>query len=236
MKLTQDTLPNYFTIADSTNSWYSEPTNTFDFVDNNSSTLVVTIGDSWTYGDRLTNRLGDVYGRLVADHLRADWLNLGLCAQGNFWIATMVEELAAVIPNLEYNKIYVICVFGGVGRWFNTKYDVYLDYVDWFKNNIHQPSDFDQLLSWLNDECIKRILTALDPFEHVQLKVGTHYLDPIGFDRLQPTQVLEQPWYRVMDCPADESVYTCVYWDRISTAIEFIDPVTLRQCVKPLPS
>jgi hypothetical protein len=224
MKLSQATLPDYFTIADSANSWYKEPTNTFDFVDNDSRTLLVTIGDSWTYGDKLPVRTEQVYGRLVADSIGADWLNLGLCAQGNFWIASMVEELVAVIPKLDYDKIYVICIFGGVGRWFNTEYDVYLNYVDWFNNNIHEPQDFDRLLPWLNDECVHRILTALEPFLNVQLKIGTHYLDPIGLDRLRSEQLLDTPWYRVIGCTANESVYTCVYWERISTAIEFINP------------
>ena len=215
MKLTQEILPKYFSIADCESSWYKEPTNTFDFIGRDSQCLLVTIGDSWTYGDKLLNRLDEVYGRLIANELKSDWLNLGLCAQGNFWIASMVEEFSKIINQLEYDKIYVICVFTGVGRWFNTKYDNYIDYITWFKENIHQPNDFDLLIPWLNDQCVQRILTALEPFKQVQLKIGTNFLDHTGLTRLSNNQLLPQPWYRIMNCSVDELVYTCVYSERI---------------------
>ena len=176
MKLTQATLPDYFTIADHTNSWYTQATNTFDFVDRNSDTLVVTVGDSWTWGCDLTPydydnnyRIQNVYGNQVAEKINSDWLNLSLPASGNFWLATQVTDLAKVIPNLKYNRIYVICTFTESGRWFNTKFDLDIDYIAWFKNNIQTASDFDQLLSMFNQRCVTKIQTAL-PFDHVQLR------------------------------------------------------------------
>jgi hypothetical protein len=137
----------------------------------------------------------------------------------------MIEELSNIIPKLEYQNIYVVCVFAGVGRWFNTQYDQHINYVDWFRQNVKKKQDFDKLLVMLNQECVSRIINALQPFSHVKLKVGTNYLDQIGFDQLVDKQILKMPWYEVIGCQVHDKIYTCVYWERISTAIEFIDPL-----------
>lgn len=227
MKLSQDTLPQFFSIADSTNSWCQSPTNTFDFVDRKSKTLVVTIGDSWTWGADLSIGNNDlyrrthVYGNLVSQKLNADWLNLALCAQGNFWIATMVQELTQVIPRLLYQHVYVICTFTGVLRWFNTRYDVHLDYIKWFKENA---PNFDRLPVMLNQYCVRQIVESLSGLDHVVLKVGTGFVDHIGFDALSANQILPDPWYKLIGCSDCQPVYTCVNYETISQAIEFIDP------------
>lgn len=232
MKLTQDTLPNYFSIADSNSSWLKVPTNTFNFISNHSRTLVVTVGDSWTWGaDMSANnsdknlRLNCLYGRLIANELGSDWLNLGLSATGNFWLASMVEEFAKTLPELEYDKIYVICTFTETGRWFNTQYDLYINYLSWFRNNISKKEDFDKLLHMLNNECISRILAALKKYTNVDIKVGTNFVDQIGFDQLSTSQRLVKPWIQTMGYDYTDPVYVCVHGvDALVKAQEFIDP------------
>jgi hypothetical protein len=231
MKLSQSTLPQYFSVADNTNSWYSSPTNTFDFVDRNSKTLVVTVGDSWTWGSDLSPgnkddefRKQNTYGHVVSQHLNSDWLNLALCAQGNFWTASMVAELAQVIPLLEYDRIHVICTFTGVLRWFNTKYDLHIDYVSWFKQNIQHIQDFDRLLIMLNEQCVRKVLTLLCPHDHVNLKFATNFVDAIGFDSLPPEKLLPTPWYHVMHCYDDELVYADTFYNTVYQAVEFLQP------------
>lgn len=204
MKLTQDNLSNYFTIADNTNSWYEEPTNTFNFIDRNSKTLVVTVGDSWTWGCDLTKhdtdneyRLQNVYGNQIAQKLNADWLNLALPSVGNFWIAERVEELSKIISELEYTRIYVICTFTETGRWFNTQYDLNIDYISWFKDNIKVKDDFYLLLKMFNQHCVSRIQSALT-FNHVDLRIGTNMIEHIGFESLTSGQLLVKPWYQLV--------------------------------------
>ena len=231
MKLSQHNLPQYFSIADSTNSWYSVPTNTFDFVARDSRTLVVTIGDSWTWGSDLSlnNKDNDfrrqnVFGNVITQQLDCDWLNLALSAQGNFWIASMVRELATVISKLEYDTIHVICTFTGVLRWFNTKYDVDIDYISWFRQNIRQREDFDQLLIMLNQLCVDSVMTCLNTFSHVNLKFATNFVDPIGFDAVPDQQLLATPWYEILDCRDTGKVYADTYYNTVYQAVEFIDP------------
>ena len=206
-------------------SWQVTQPTLYNFINNNSNKLIVTVGDSWTYGAELDSqlRLKQVYGRLVSDQLSADWLNLALSSFGNFWMADIIEELANVIPKLKYDKIYIICVFTGVGRWFNTQFDQHIDYVTWFKNNIQKTEDFDKLLVMLNTNCVSRIKKSLLNFNHVELKIGTNFVDAIGFDDLNTDEILPTPWYQVLGYNDDKKVYTCISYIRIDEAIHFVD-------------
>jgi hypothetical protein len=229
MKLSQCSLPQYFSIADSTSSWYSVPTNTFDFVSRESRTLVVTVGDSWTWGADLSYRDDQfrkqhTYGYIVAQQLNSDWLNLAICAQGNFWIASMINELSRVIPELEYDCVHVICTFTGVLRWFNTKYDLHIDYISWFQENIHGPEDFDKLLVMLNQHCVDSIQASLQGFDHVFIKFATNFIDAIGFDSLSSKQILAKPWYQILDCHDSHKVYGDTYYNTVYQAVEFLQP------------
>jgi len=122
MKLSKEVLPDYFTMAGPANSHYKTITNSFDFIGNGSKTLVVTVGESWTWGSDITvdndkeTRLSKVYGRLIAEQLNSDWLNLSLPGAGNFWIANTVGEFINISGMLEYDKIYLICTLTEIGR------------------------------------------------------------------------------------------------------------------------
>jgi hypothetical protein len=141
--------------------------------------------------------LRNVYGNQIAEKINADWLNLGLPSIGNFWIADQVESLSTVIPKLEYVRIYVICTFTETARCFNTHYDLNIDYISWFKNNINTKADFYLLLKMFNQHCVSRIQSALS-FDHVHLRVGTNMVEHIGFDSLSSTELLTSPWYQLV--------------------------------------
>jgi hypothetical protein len=199
MKLTEDTLPNYFIIASPNNSHYINPTNTFDFVDRNSDTLVVTIGDSWTWGSDLGHdddefRIKHVYGNIVSTRLNADWLSLGQAGSSNFFIAEKTEELGRIINQLGYKKVYMICTFTELGRSFNSHHDAYIDYVNWFKNNT-----IDNFLNFLNAECVRRIKQTTQTY-NIKLLIGTNFVDAVGIDK---DILLPIPWFRLLgiECP-----------------------------------
>ena len=197
MKLYKDILARYFTIASPYNSHYEVETNTFDFIDRNSNILLVTIGDSWTWGADLTpnNRLKEVYGNLVSLSLGADWLNLAQSGSNNFFIAERAVELGKIIPQLNYKKIYLICTFTETGRSFNSHHDNYIDYVSWFqKNNI---TDF---LAFLNKECMNRISTVVNQ-HNIILRTGTNFVDATGFT----TDI--DPWFRQLNIPCATTAY-----------------------------
>lgn len=162
----------------------------FYFIDNKSDTLLVTVGDSWTWGAELENRLDECYGSLVATELTYDLLNLGQQGSNNFWIAEKCIELGNIIPLLHYKKIIVVCMFTEVGRGFNTNYDSEFNFVEWFSNN----EDFNQLLATANSAAVNNIL-ELEKFDNVRLIFGTNMVDPIGMQR---ASIIIPPWFRII--------------------------------------
>ena len=233
MKLTQTTLPDYFSIADHLSSWHQQPTNTFDFVDRSSDQLLVTVGDSWTWGSDISEnnhdndfRLQNLYGNCASQQLGTDWLNLGLSATSNFWLAGMVEELSRIVPILEYKKIHVVCVFTGVGRWFHTQYDRYIHYPGWIENNVTGPDDFDKLIHKFNQDCVQRIYIALNPHVHVTVKFATNFVDPLGFD-LVPLKHRLDPWYKIMGCDDGTTSHVCM--DGVKALLRMPEVITEQQ-------
>ena len=100
--------------------WYHES-------DRHSNCLLITVGDSWTWGDSLGNtqacsghddrqyRLSHVYGTLVAQALGIDHINIGLPGLSNF---DMWQRFTRVYHGLQkdYDKIYVIFTLTEIGR------------------------------------------------------------------------------------------------------------------------
>jgi hypothetical protein len=214
MKLSTELLPQYFTIASAYNSHFRHPTNCFDFIDRDSDSLVVTVGDSWTYGSDLNPelRLNQVYGNLISSHFSADFLNLAQPGSNNFFIAERVEELGNIVFNLGYKKIYLICTFTESGRSFNSHHDVYIDYVSWFRNN-----SIDNFLAFLNNECYNRICDIAS--EHKMIfRAGTNFVDATGFC---PDI---DPWFRQLKIPCDITGHAgSVGANRLLAAKEFVE-------------
>jgi len=92
--------------------WYSE-----DIQDQD--TLLLTVGDSWTWGDHLGNidwnqasddpvRLTQIFGRLLADKLNSDWVNLARPGCSNYWMLEKLQDIQPIIQNSRYKKIYLV--------------------------------------------------------------------------------------------------------------------------------
>jgi len=81
--------------------------------------LVITIGDSWTWGDSLgisatennrQYRYKNFYTSLLANKLDADWLMLAQCGTNNRWILARYIEVCDAISKgyyNAYNKVFV---------------------------------------------------------------------------------------------------------------------------------
>lgn len=94
--------------------WYHE-----DIQDRD--TLLITVGDSWTWGDHLGRidwetatddpvRLTQIYGRLLANSLDADWVNLARPGCSNYWMLEQLQNVHAHLLRVKdrYKKIHVI--------------------------------------------------------------------------------------------------------------------------------
>lgn len=197
VKLATDQLSKLFLVD--INSW--QDTDPFDFVSRDSDTLLVTIGDSWTWGADLTldnndeSRLRYVYGNQVSEFINSDWLNIGQRGTSNFWIYHNIRRLAQLIPELTYKKIIVVCMFTESARSINSHYDTDIDYINWFAHNINSKQDFYKLLEYSNSIMVERINKLVESYHHVRLIYGTNMVDPIGLDQ---AKMLLPPWFKLI--------------------------------------
>jgi hypothetical protein len=181
VKISEELLSEYITYpVKEDNLKLGDLSHVYSVVNRNSDTLVITVGDSWTYGLLLPDRMKQVYGSLVAAELNADWLNISLPGQGNFWITARFVETIELIKTLNYNKIYIVCTFTEIGRSLISHLDNFIDYRKWLRNyqgnNIY--TDF---LQFINTSCIDRINehAAQDP--RVTVRIGLTWPDALGF-------------------------------------------------------
>lgn len=164
----------------------------FNFVSHNGANLVVTVGDSWTWGADMTPDNNDIFriqnhfGMQLSKNLDSDWLGLGQNGSGNFWIYDKICELADLIPQLEYQHIYVVCTLTETGRAINSRLDI--DFYRFFLEN-----HCNDLISFLNNRCVDNIIQVLSVFDNVSLHMGTNFVDYLGhsYDCLMPKPWLE---------------------------------------------
>lgn len=94
--------------------WYSEDIQGKD-------TLLVTVGDSWTWGDHLGAidwdkasddpcRLQQIFGRKLADKLNADWVNLARPGCSNYWMLEKMQDVVHHFRRLKetYKRICLV--------------------------------------------------------------------------------------------------------------------------------
>lgn len=70
IKLIQDCLQHYFPSANITNSHHTAPGYPYDFVDHGSNILLVSVGDSWTWGSGITGKEMDTHSTDSQQDLR----------------------------------------------------------------------------------------------------------------------------------------------------------------------
>lgn len=160
----------------------------FDFINRNSRTLFVTIGDSWTWGADLTPtqdwkyRIDNVYGNVVANHIGADFLNLAVGGSSNLWITEQFERLVAVESSLNYDNIICVITLTEVGREFDSQWDRSIDYLAWTNQNITTSDSYYKWLAFINKLSAQRINIAADNSSKIKLHVGTNFADHIGLE------------------------------------------------------
>ena len=97
---------------------------------------VITIGESWTWGNTLGDnghdRLTNAYGYHLAQMLDADWENIAVCGESNAWIAHQYQAVATA--EYDYDEVFIVCTLTEVGREINNPSQDDRDYVECFKN------------------------------------------------------------------------------------------------------
>jgi len=174
----------------------------FDRKISNKPSLVVTIGDSWTFGGSLWYlfpysasgeeinkfRLDNIFGSYLSQDLDADWINISLPFMSNFWIAKQLENLNSVLDQLDYDKIYIVVTLTEVGR----------ELMDIGLFNYHVGTTYksiQDLIDTISKQVEDRILSCkLD--SRCKLVVGRTYIDD-SYPNLKPV-MLADSWLELV--------------------------------------
>lgn len=214
VKFTAENLYHYFAVAGEQDSVLLVGQKLFDFVDRGSNTLIVTIGDSWTWGADLTNcdvgvvhvqrraddefRIQNVYGNVMAAAIHADFLNLGESGSGNWYIARKLKELLNIHQQLSYQKILVVGVWTEVGRDLNSSHDIDIDYRTWLLDNVRSWDDYYDFMKFIQNVIALKISHTISQFDdRFRFVFSTNFVDPIGIEALSPYWI-DQNWLGII--------------------------------------
>ena len=201
----------------------------FDWIKQNRKKLVVTIGESWTWGDSLGKtqhkifddkefRLSNVYGRRLAETLQADFLNIAKPGESNLWIAKHYAMFVNEIDKFDYDEILVVLTMTEVGREFEGDLDYDRDYMSDLKDIVNL-KDF---LNTLSNYVSKEIQSVKQ--DKIKLLIGTNFIDS---NYTTDLQVLEKSWVDVIADRLQVSIqkpcYTVSSWvfDRFHQLLNF---------------
>lgn len=99
-------------------NWYSD---SFYFYHENladKDNLLITVGDSWTWGDGLADRQSrtdHIYGKHLADMLNYDFVNIAVCGVSNIVITDLLIKFINSLTK-QYKKIQVVITLTESGR------------------------------------------------------------------------------------------------------------------------
>jgi hypothetical protein len=109
-----DSVVSYRVPNGTVRSWYHEEYN-------NNENLLITIGDSWTWGDHLGSidwdtvyddpvRLQSIYGKKLSSRLNADWVLIANPGCSNYWMLEKLKLFRSQLLELKnkYKKIYIV--------------------------------------------------------------------------------------------------------------------------------
>jgi hypothetical protein len=155
----------------------------------------VTLGDSWTWGDELSDRLHTCWGNILSEKIGSDWLNLSVPGAGNHYIGQLYQDFVNYIKqNNNYEDILCIIVMTETGRDFNGWFDRDVDYASWLRDNIKDHNDYYRFLEFINDFAIDRILS--NRIDGVELLIGFNFVSASSVIKLQHL-LLEKTWIEV---------------------------------------
>lgn len=94
----------------------------------NSSKLIITVGDSWTWGDSLgkttsgfddrNHRVNHIYGSILSKRLGTDFINIGIPGGSNLYILTYLEKVLKSLTK-SYDDTCIIFTLTESGRELN---------------------------------------------------------------------------------------------------------------------
>lgn len=202
--------------------------NGFDYVKHNRANLLITIGESWTWGDSLQAqwksfdnkefRLFNVYGGQLAELLNADFLNIAEPGQSNLWIADHLDLVVSKLDEFNYDRIDIVLTLTEVGREFNGDRDHNRIYTELLTDVANFQNFLDQLSNLIYQQIIQHK-------NKINLTIGLNFVDnnyPMDLN------ILKQSWTDLIAIETNQQdindcfvVLSWVY-ERFNAIFEFV--------------
>lgn len=163
--------------------------NPYYFESKDSNRLLITVGDSWTYGDSLGKtkvrdgiddteyRLANVYGYHIANQLGHDWMNLALPGGSNYCMLNWLGQLLG--RKFNYQDITCVITLTEAGRHEELRWA--------------QGEQLQQVLEQIVTKTYTMVKELRLRFPKVTFKVAHNFTDSIsGYG------VIEKTWLEVL--------------------------------------
>lgn len=185
---------------------------------NSKDTLLITIGDSWTWGDHLGNinwttiyddpiRLKTIYGKKLSEKLNSDWILLAKPGCSNYWMLEKLKLFFYQIKELKskYRRVIVTVVLTEDFREF--EYAKELSYTQVYYSMIDSSTDLFDFLQKAEHLLITQLVNVLE-------ELGVEYHITRAFTDLWPqnkqeykTVLLDKTWCDVFQTQVEFSNY-----------------------------
>lgn len=166
------------------------------------NTIIVTMGDSWTWGYSLDSELRyqQVYGAILKQNLDCDWINIGCPGFPNSWILDHLETVSNLLQDQNYKKIIFIITLTENGRDTGT---LPVDYNDIVKAFGISEKFYEHLLTITEMYWINQIKSFLQKKESkIEIIIGQNFVwhDLLAHELEDQVKILELNW---IECLAD---------------------------------
>lgn len=175
---------------DKKDEWFKAKNNTSWYYESiaNKDNLLVTIGESWTWGDSLgkidinagitddyNHRVTHVFGHLLRTKLNADWCNMARCGYSNSWIIEQCSEIVRITNTLDlgYKNITIVCTLTELCR------DIYASQMYTIATQLIKISNtLDEFLcQYENEQLLQIKQIANQAPSNVRIVIGRNFTD-----------------------------------------------------------
>ena len=171
----------------------------------NKNTLLITVGDSWTWGDHLGNinwtttfddpiRLKTVYGKKLSERLDSDWILLARPGCSNYWMLEKLKLFFYQIKQLKsiYKRIIITVVLTEDFREF--QYIDELAYTQPYYSIIDNSVDLFDFLQKSENFLIKQFVNLLSDLD-VEYFITRAFTDIWSNNKAEfATALLDKTW------------------------------------------
>ena len=189
-------------------TWYSEDIQGKD-------TLLITVGDSWTWGDHLGRidwdqylddpvRLEQIFGRHLANMMSADWVNLAEPGCSNYWMLERLQDIQHLLASNKYQRTVVVITLTEDLReaTYTQRFDVETPYAQFYS----QCQSLEDFLISVEQFLIANINQYAAQLPHVEFYVSRAFTD--FWQKYNDPLVLDKTWCDVIQDHVQFPSYT----------------------------